>query len=127
MSKIEDLTLCDNTGEKYTFEVYPRKTEEFKSWGLLVGGVYMFIKRGANQHGAWQKILYIGQTESFKDRVNYNHEKWFSAIRMGFTHICVLQIDNRNWMKDMRIRRSIEEGLIVAHKPPLNVHFKRGT
>ena len=30
-------------------------------------------------------------------------------------------------MKDMRIRRSIEEGLIVAHKPPLNIHFKRGT
>jgi len=37
MSKIEDLTLCNNTGEEHTFEVYPRKTEEFKSWGLLVG------------------------------------------------------------------------------------------
>ena len=62
MPKIEDFTFSDNIGEKYTFEVYPRKTEEFKSWGLPVGGVYMFIKRGGNQHGPWHKILYIGQT-----------------------------------------------------------------
>ncbi len=120
MPKIEDLRFCDNTGEKYTFEVYPRKTEEFKSWGLLVGGVYMFIKRGANQHGPWHKILYIGQTESFKDRVNYNHNKWFSAKRMGFTHICVLQIDNRDWMDRERIRRLIEKRLILVYNPPLN-------
>ena len=120
MSKIEELTLCDNLDEAYTFEVYPRKTEEFKSWGLLVGGVYMFIKRGANQHGTWRKILYIGQTESFKNRVNYNHEKWFSANRMGFTHICLLQIDNRDWIGDRRIRLSIEKALILAYNPPLN-------
>ena len=120
MSKIEDIIISDNIGEKYTFEVYPRKTEEFKSVGVVVGGVYMFIKRGANQHGTWHKILYIGQTESFKDRVNYNHGKWFSAIKMGFTHICVLQVDNRDWFERERIRRLIEKRLIRAYNPPLN-------
>ena len=43
MSKIEDLTLFDNTGEKHTFEVYPKGTE-FKS----VAGIYAFTKRTAN-------------------------------------------------------------------------------
>ncbi len=117
MPKVEDLTLSDNTGEKYTFEVYRKETEEFKS----VAGVYMFTRRSANQHGAWHTILYIGQTESFKNRpLNYNHEKWFSAKGMGFTHICVLQIDDRDWIQNTRIRRSIEKRLIVAYNPPLN-------
>ena len=119
MSKIEDLTLCDNTGEKYTFEVYSRKTEEFKSV-VGVGGIYAFTKRSANQYGAWHKILYIGQTWSFKDRVNYNHNKWSSAKRMGFTHICVLQIGNQDWRDRERIRLSIEKRLIAVYSPPLN-------
>ncbi len=116
MPKIEDLTLSDNTGEEYTFEVYPKGTE-LKS----VAGVYAFTKRTANQHGAQHTILYIGQTESFEDRpLNYNHEKWFSAKEMGFTHICVLQIENRDWIQNTRIRLSIEKRLIVAYNPPLN-------
>ena len=107
MPKIEDLTVSDNAGEEYTFEVYPKETE-FEN----VAGVYLFTKRSANQHGARHKILYIGQTEWFKYRpLNYHHHKWASATRMGFTHICVLPTDNRF---------KIEEKLIDAYKPLLN-------
>lgn len=106
MPKIEDLTLSDNTGDEYTFEVYSKGTE-FKS----VAGVYVFTKRTANQHGAWHKILYIGKADSLKRRHRYAHHKRSDATSMGMTHICVLQTDDHE---------SIECRLIAAYDPPLN-------
>ena len=107
MSKIEDLTLSDNTGAEYTFEVYRKKTEFYD-----VAGVYVFTKRSANQYGARHKILYIGETGSFKRRqLHSNHHKLGCATRMGLTHICVLQTNNR---------MSIQNRLITKYDPPLN-------
>ena len=60
MAKIGDLRLSDNTGEEYTFEVYPAE-DNFPS----DAGVYMFTKRDSNRN---HEILYIGETDSFKDR-----------------------------------------------------------
>ena len=71
MSKVENLILSDWLGREYMFEVYPKRTE-FNS----VPGIYLFTRRSANQHGAFHEILYIGKTKSFKNRLNYNHEKW---------------------------------------------------
>ena len=99
-----NLKLSDNTGTEYTFEVYPKDTT-FND----VAGVYLFTKRDSNKT---HDILYIGETESFRDRpLGWGHEKWGSAIRMGLTHICVLQTSNRE---------SIERKLIAAYNPPLN-------
>ena len=50
MAKIGDLRLSDNTGEEYTFEVYPAE-DNFRS----DAGVYMFTKRDSNRE---HKILY---------------------------------------------------------------------
>ena len=106
MQKIADLTLSDNIGEEYTFEVY-RRFSEFD----IVAGVYAFTRRTANQHGARHTILYIGKTSSFKRRLNYNHEKWVSATRKGMTHICVYPTNNRC---------EIEKRLILKYNPTLN-------
>ena len=104
MAKIGDLRLSDNTGEEYTFEVYPAE-DNFRS----DAGVYMFTKRDSNRN---HEILYIGETHSFKDRpLDWGHSKWGSATRMGLTHICVLQTSNRVF---------IQNRLIEAYKPRLN-------
>ena len=100
MPKIADLTLRDNTGKEYAFEVYPTGTE-FNS----VAGVYIFTKRDDNRN---HDILYIGETESFKDRpLSWGHPKWEAATRMGFNHICVLHPPNRVSIQNRLIAKSI--------------------
>ena len=112
MPKIEDFTLSDNLGKEYTFEVYPAG-RRFND----VPGVYAFIKRGANQHGTWRKILYIGETGSLKRRQTHsNHHKLALAQRRGMTHICVLQTVSLGKIE----RKKIQENLIAVYDPCLN-------
>ena len=60
--KNENITAYDNTGNSYTFEVYPI--------GIIfraVAGVYIFTKKSINQQGNSEYThLYIGETSSFK-------------------------------------------------------------
>lgn len=105
MSKIADLTLSDRNGTEYTFEVYPTGTE-FNA----VAGVYVFTKRDNSNRK--HRILYIGETDSFKDRpLGWGHEKWGAATREGITHICVLQTADRVF---------IQSQIIDNYNPPLN-------
>ena len=60
MEKIANLKISDNDKEGYTFEVYPKETD-FPA----VAGVYMFTERDSDRK---HTILYIGETDSFKDR-----------------------------------------------------------
>ncbi|GAA5168523.1 GIY-YIG nuclease family protein [Viridibacterium curvum] len=78
-----------------------------------VAGIYIFAKQGPN---GWQPS-YVGQTISFKDRLN-NHERWPEAARMGATHILVLVVPLQ------ADRDRIEEQLIQACSPPLNTQLK---
>ena len=104
MPKVGDLTFSDNTGNKYTFGVYPKETN-FND----VAGVYAFTR--LNNMGK-HDVLYIGETHSFKDRpLGWGHEKWGAATRMGLTHICVMQTANRV---------AIQNRLIAFYDPPLN-------
>ena len=104
MAKIEDLTLIDTYGNKYVFEVYPKGTD-FNA----VPGVYVFTMRGSSGN---HTILYIGETQSFKDRpLGWGHEKWGEATRRGLTHVCVMLTANR---------AAIQNRLIAAYSPPLN-------
>lgn len=116
MPKIEDLTLSDNIGREYTFQVYLRSVV-FGDIFENVAGVYAFTKRSANQHGGWHEVLYIGKTTSFLRRLTYHHEKWGDAHKKGLTHICVCQID------DKETRRSTEVMLTLKYDPPLNKQF----
>ena len=111
MPKIADLTISDNGRNKYIFQVYP-KASNFDD----DAGVYMFTERSVSHHGGGtHEILYIGETQSFRDRpLGWGHHKWEAANRLGVTHICVLRIDSR------ANRVTIQNRLIAAHQPPLN-------
>ena len=94
----------DLSGTSHEFEVHLSGTT-FRD----VGGVYMFTK--INDDGT-HYVLYVGETESFKDRpLGWGHEEWGAATRMGLTHVCVLQTSNRVYIQDK---------LIEAFQPPLN-------
>lgn len=90
MAKIAGATFKGKTGS-YSFEVYPADTT-FNS----VGAVYIFTKRvvGADGKGT-HTLLYIGQTESLKDRIP-NHEKWPCAVRNEVNCICVHRDDDED-------------------------------
>lgn len=116
MSKIEDVTLSDNIGNEYTFEVYPKESR-FDD----VAGVYAFTRRSANQYGVWHKILYMGETGSLKRRQLHSyHHKLGLAQRRRMTHICVLQ--TRGLGKSER--QKLQENLIAEYDPCLNEHKK---
>lgn len=108
MTKIADATFNGKTGS-YSFEVYPSDTS-FND----VGAVYIFTKRtvGADSKGS-HEFLYIGQTDSLKDRVP-NHEKWPCVNRKGVNCICVHRDDNEN------SRLNKETDLRAANSTPCN-------
>ena len=112
MEKIENLYLYDKDGDAYIFEVYPAVAVF-----LEIPGVYGFVKRTTNQQGVSDDIiLYIGKTNSLKNRLRNSHEKLCDAELMGMTHICVMEV------LDEDHRRSIEIALIDAYNPTLNTN-----
>ena len=93
----------------YQFSVYSANT----TWND-VAGIYIFT--GINAAGRW-KAHYIGQAKSFKNRLP-SHESWSAAVRLGATHVHAMAVPlaaNRD---------TIEEALIAAFQPPLNVQLK---
>lgn len=108
MAKIADATFKGRTGS-YSFEVYPSDTG-FKA----VGAVYIFTKRTVNAAGkASHELVYIGQTESLKDRIP-DHEKWPCAERNGVNCVCVHMDDD----EDSRLAK--ETDLRAANDTPCN-------
>lgn len=79
-----------------------------------VPGIYIFA--GLNQASKWVP-LYIGQASSLSDRLT-GHERWAEAVRRGATHIHAMVV---NYQRDRDI---IEQMLIRAFQPPLNVQLK---
>ena len=108
MSMIERFNFYDNNNNSYNFEVYPKGTIFLPN-----AGVYMFTNRWTDQQGEiWHTIIYIGETQSFRDRpLNSNHSKWASADELGFNCVCVYPTYNRVWLQN---------ALIDKYDPPLN-------
>jgi excinuclease UvrABC nuclease subunit len=79
-------------------------------------GIYIFA--GVNSNRNWV-ALYIGQASSFADRVP-NHERWDDAVKRGATHVhaCIVPTQAE--------RDRLEESLVRAFQPPLNVHYVSG-
>ena len=91
------------------FEVYKPDTE----WND-VGGVYIFTaQQAAGLLGNIWQALYVGETESFKNRLLANHEKWPAAVKLGATHI---HIRNEGTIT----RKALERKLRDKHEPRLN-------
>ena len=96
------------------FEVYKPDTE----WND-VGGVYIFTAQqpAGLEDDIW-RALYVGETESFKNRLLANHEKWPAAVELGATHIHTL-------VEQGPIKRTLVEALLIQElKPPLNTQLK---
>jgi hypothetical protein len=78
-----------------------------------VCGVYLFVKD--NLFGP-TKILYVGRTTSFADRMP-NHDRWAEAQAMGATGILAMSCS-------LIGAAAIERELIEAFNPPLNVQHR---
>ena len=93
----------------YGFTVYdPAHT----TWNNIPG-VYIFA--GLDASGRWWHARYIGQTQSFSNRLP-RHEKWRSAAQQGATHI------HTRVVQDEYERIAIESTLIQSYQPALNRH-----
>lgn len=103
------MTTC--TWSNHEFKIYSHPGAKWND----VAGIYIFAKPGT-QDGRWI-ALYIGQTKSFKDRLN-DHERWEEARRLGATHVHAMSVT----LADNRDR--IEEALIQACQPALNEQLK---
>ena len=104
------------TAQKQMWTGKSRKTYEYTVYGLTteswndVPGNYIFAKKLT---GGWNAV-YIGETESFKDRIP-NHEKWECAKRNGATHIHAHNNNNET------ARTAEETDLRHAFNPPCNL------
>jgi len=97
------------SGQTYGYNVYRLGST---AWRDLPGN-YIFAK----QVGQDWRAIYIGQTESFRDRLP-GHNELPCVSRNGATHIHV----HVNRYKDARL--SEERDLILEHKPACNQQHK---
>ena len=102
------------SGFRYVFNAYSLGTEFHD-----VGGVYIFTRRSVDQQGAVKfQPLYIGQTESFADRLTSRHEAWGFAVANGFNTICAYtDVDESS-------RRSSERDLLNNYSTLFNVQHQ---
>ena len=111
MSKITNVVFQGASGREHIFQAYTLGTETFND----VGGVYIFTREAPNQHGEIKYYpLYIGQTESLRDRLTASHEKWPCAVQNKVDCLCVLVEEN------MFSRRAIELDLLSKYNTPCN-------
>jgi excinuclease UvrABC nuclease subunit len=99
------------TWSGYDFLVYdPHNT----TWND-VSGIYIFT--GLNlQVNRWV-ALYIGQADSFRNRIPW-HEKWSPAVQLGATHVHAMVVEPE------ASRGEIERYLIGENQPSLNVQHR---
>ena len=93
------------SGKKYLYNIYPIDT----SWNDVPGN-YIFAKETSSRN--W-KAVYIGETESFKDRLP-NHNELSCVHRNGGTHIHV------HVNKDSSARLDEEADLLANTSTPCN-------
>ncbi len=105
-----------DSGQKYNFEIYPIG-QEFNP----VSGLYIFCK--AIRLDSWL-ALYVGETQSFKDRLNtglQNHDGFKRARELGANHVGVMRAGN------ISDRLSIETDLRHGLKPQCNEQGTKST
>ena len=85
---MDTIRISGKNGKIYTFNLFPKDTH-FKD----LPGVYVFLRKDAN--GEWH-VIYIGETDSFKDRIDQNienHHQWKCIEKNRYTHIAVLTVN----------------------------------
>lgn len=105
------ITTCRWTvqGQNFDFQIHDPHTQ-FRA----VQGVYIMAKR----NGLYWNALYIGEAENLNNRVGVglqHHEHWPSAVRLGATHIHLLQTQGVR-----QVRLNLETALRADYDPPCN-------
>jgi len=101
---VTNVTWTGKSGKNYKFELHPLDTE-FKP----VSGVYVFA-RPIGRTSA--EALYVGQTQSFYDRLNagiHDNDGFERASRAGATHIGVMRVGYPT--ERLRIETDLRHGL----------------
>jgi hypothetical protein len=93
------------SGKKYLYTIYSMNTE----WNDVAGN-YIFAYESSPH--TWTAV-YIGETESFKDRLP-NHNELPCIKRSGGTHI------HAHTNENSQARLEEEEDLLATHKTPCN-------
>ena len=101
----DECTWTGASGKKYTYNIHSMDTK----WNDVAGN-YIFAKRTTPTE--WEAI-YIGETQSFKDRLP-NHNELPCIQRNGGTHI------HAHTNSDSQARLNEESDLIESHLPPCN-------
>ena len=97
------------SGTKYTYTVYEIMSTTWNN----ASGNYIFSKKNAD--GYWV-ALYIGECDSFKERLTPSHHKWDCAVRReGATHIHA-----RTNEAGVVARRREESDLLGSYRTPCN-------
>lgn len=101
----DKYTWTGASGKKYTYDIFPIGTDWYG-----VPGNYIFAKESSP--GKWQAV-YIGETESFKERLPNHNE--LPCIRLnGGTHT------HAHVNRDNSARLEEEQDLLANNKTPCN-------
>lgn len=108
MSNVPKVWWDGRSGARYTFELHPIGTE-FNP----LPGVYVFAKLVPLPSGAnFFEALYVGETESFVDRLNsgaINHDGYKRALASKATHVAALICKDRT--ERLRVETDLRHGL----------------
>jgi hypothetical protein len=107
---MEPVILTGNLGQVYS----PYTPFLMNGEWADIGGNYAFayVAGGIVGPGRWV-ILYIGETESFLNRMP-SHEVWAEAVGLGATHVLA------HTNVDALARKSEERDVIACYQPRLN-------
>ena len=92
-------------------QIYEYEIQSFDAKWSDVPGNYIFAKQVSN---SWQSV-YIGETESLKDRITTSHEKYPCTVAKGFTHVHA-----HGSSSNQATRRQEETDLLNRFNPPCN-------
>ncbi len=107
----DKVTWQSSSGQVYEFGVYAHSNTRW----YAVPGIYMFASQ---ERGSW-RVYYVGQTDSFKDRIPC-HEQWTLAVREGATAVLACRVPAQT------MRNSLERELCEEYQPVLNQRLRRG-
>lgn len=101
----DKYTWTGASGKEYMYNIFPIDT----NWNDVPGN-YIFAKKSSPHE--WQAV-YIGETESFKERLP-NHNELPCIRRNGGTHT------HTHINRDSRARLDEEKDLLANNKTPCN-------
>lgn len=117
--RIDYAVLLGKSGKVYPFKFYPlnlvlRGFPKFPD----EEGVYTFAKEKHNNDTGRSEYeaLYVGQTESFEDRLVETHSHWECAEKHGCNSIGIHAMAESS----REDREDIENDIICEQKPPCN-------